>query len=119
VRKRIEKAANVQIEHPVHLLRQQSGVERVQRVMLASPRSETVRKTEEIRFVDGVQHLDGRALDDLVFQRRNSERSFPPVALVDIRPTHRLRSIRSSLQPMGEVLEVVLEGLAVVPPRLS
>jgi hypothetical protein len=42
----------------------------------------------------------------------NSERSLPPVAFVDIHPTHRLRSIRSSLRPMGEVLEVILEGLA-------
>src|SRR4029077_9988338 len=42
-----------------------------------------------------------------------------PVVLVDIRPTHRFRSIRSSLQPMGKILEIVLEGLAVVPPRLS
>ena len=32
VRKRIEKAANVHIEHPVHLPRQQSRVERIQRV---------------------------------------------------------------------------------------
>src|SRR6266436_5914896 len=119
VRKRIEKAANVQIQHPVHLLRQQSGVERIQRVMLASPRSESVRKVEKIRFVDSVQHFDGCALDDFVFQHRNSERSLPPVALVDIRPTHRFRSVRSSLQPMGEVLEIVLESLAVVPPRLS
>src|SRR6202795_449529 len=119
VRKRIEKAANVQIQHPVHLLRQQSGVERIQRVMLASPRSESIRKVEEIRFVDGVQHFDGRALDDFVFQHRNSERSFPPVVLVDIHPTHRLGSVRSSLQPMGEILEVILEGLAVVPPRLT
>ncbi len=119
VRKRIEKAANVQIQHPVHLLRQQSGVERIQRVMLASPRSESVRKVEEIRFVDSVQHFDGCALDDFVFQHRNSERSLPPVVLVDIRPTHRFRSVRSSLQPMGKILEIVLEGLAVVPPRLS
>src|SRR5207245_4052044 len=119
VGKTVEKAANVHIEQPVHFLRHQSGVERVQRTMLASPRSESVRKAQKILFVDSVQHLDGRALDEFVFQHRNSERSFPPVALVDVRPTHRLRSIRSSLQPMGEILEVVLESLAVVPPCLS
>src|SRR5712692_2797445 len=119
VGKTVEKAANVHIEHPVHFLRQQSGVERVQRIMLASPRPESVRETQKVGFVDSVQHLDGRALDDFVFQCGNSERSFPPVALVDVHPTHRLRSIRSSLQPMGEILEIVLEGLAVVPPRLS
>src|SRR5207253_5785075 len=41
------------------------------------------------------------------------------ISLRDVHPTHWLRSVRSSLQPMGEVLEIVLEGLAVVPPRLS
>src|SRR6266581_4544286 len=118
VGKTIEKAANVHIEHPVHFLRQQSGVERIQRIMLASPRPESVRETQKVGFVDSVQYFDGRALDDFVFQCGNSERSFPPVALVDVHPTHRLRSIRSSLQPMGEILEIILESLAVVPPRL-
>src|SRR5208337_584735 len=98
VRYSVEKAANIQIQHPVHLLRQQSRVERIQRVMLASPRSEPVRESKKVRFVDGVQHLDRRALDDFVFQSRHSERSLPPVGLWYIHPTHRLRSIRSSLQ---------------------
>ena len=35
------------------------------------------RREAEIRFVNGVQHLDRRALDDLVFQRRHSKRSLP------------------------------------------
>src|SRR3984893_5867724 len=42
-----------------------------------------------------------------------------PVALVDVHPTHRLRAVRPSLQPMGEILEIILESLAVVPPRLT
>src|SRR5882672_6962841 len=119
VGKPIEKVANIQIEHPVHLSRQQSRIERVQRLMLASPGPEPIRESEKIRFIDSVQHFDRRALDDFVFQRRNSERPLPPVGLGDVHPTYWLRSVRSSLQPMGEVLEIVLEGLAVVPPRLS
>src|SRR5437588_8646877 len=119
VGKPIEKAFDVKIEHPVHLSRQQSRVERVQRLMLASPRSEPVRIAEKIRFIDGVQHLDRGALDDFVFQRRHSERSLPPVGLGYIHPTHRLRSVRSSLQPFGEVLEIALQFFAVVPPRLT
>src|SRR5882757_5063032 len=119
VRDRIEKAANVNIEHPVHLSRQQSRIERVQRLVLAAPGPEPIRESEKIRFVDSVQHFDRRALDDFVFQPRNSERPLPPIGLGDVHPTYWLRSVRSSLQPMGEVLEIVLEGLAVVPPRLS
>ncbi len=44
VGKPIEKAFDIQIEHPVHFSRQQSRVERIQRLMLASPWSEPVRK---------------------------------------------------------------------------
>src|SRR5882724_6018162 len=118
VRKAIEKAFAVQIEHPVHFSRQQSRVQSIQRLMLAPPWSEPVRKTEKVRFIDGVQHLDRRTLDDLVLQRRDSERSLPSVGLRDKHSTHRLRSVRSSLQPFGKILEVSLQRLAVVPPRL-
>src|SRR6266436_3713270 len=113
----IEEAFDVQIQHPVHFSRQQSGVQRIQRLMLASPWSEPVRKSKKVGFVDSVQHLDRRSLDDLVFQRRDSERSLPPVGLRDIHSTHRLRSVRSSLQPFGKVLEIPLQFFAVVPPR--
>src|SRR5438552_4800739 len=108
---KIEKAFDVQIEHPVHFSRQQSRVQSIQRLMLAAPWSEPVRKSKKIRFVDGVQHLDRRTLDDLVFQRRDSERSLPPVGLRDKHSTHRLRSVRSSLQPFGKSLEVSLQRL--------
>src|SRR6266481_6124617 len=114
----IQKAFDVQIEHPVHFPRQQSRVQRIQRLMLASPWSEPVREAEKVRFVDSIQHLDRRALDEFVFQRRDSERSLPPVGLRYIHPPYRFRSVRSSLQPFGKILEIHLQLLAVVPPRL-
>ena len=46
-------------------------------------------------------------------------RTLPPVVFRDVRSAHRLGAIRSPLQSMGEVLEVLLEVLSVVPPRLS
>src|ERR1700730_10640737 len=58
VRKAIEKGSDVQIEHPVHFLRQHSRVQRIQRLMLAAPWSEPVRKSKKVRFVDSIQHLD-------------------------------------------------------------
>jgi hypothetical protein len=88
-------------------------------VVLAAPRSEAVREAEEVRFVDGVEHLDGRALDDLVFQHGDAERPLPPVFLRDVHPTDRLRSVRASLQPVGEVAEIVFHCFPVVPPRLA
>src|SRR5215470_2259227 len=114
----IQKSPDVQIEHPVHFSRQQSRVERVQRVMLAASGTEPVGETEKIRFVNGVQHLDRGALDDLVFQHRYSKRSLPPVGLGDVHPTHRFRPVRSSLQPVGKILEIPLQFFSIGPPRL-
>ena len=90
----IEESTDVDVEHPVHLLRQQSRVERVQRVMLAAPRPKPVREAEKVRLVDGVEHLDGGTLNDFVFQRGHAERPLPPVVLRDVHPTNRLRSVR-------------------------
>ena len=87
--------------------------------MLAATRPEPVREAEEVGFIDGVQHIDRRALHKLVFQRGHSERPLPPVGLGDEHSTNRLRSVRTPLQPIGEVLEILFQSLAVVPPRLA
>src|SRR5258708_24747553 len=90
----------------------------VKRFMLVGSWPEPIREGEEIGFVNGVEHFHRRSLNDLVFERRNAERSLPPVRLGNVHPTHRLRPVRSALQSMGEALEILLKGLAVVPPRL-
>ena len=115
----IEESPDVGIERPVHPPRQQPRVERVQRVVLAAPRSEPVREAAEVRLVDGVQHLARRALDDLVLQCGHAERPEPPIGLWDVHPPNRLRAVRPPLQPGGQVLEVGLQVLPVVPPRLA
>src|ERR1700730_4837769 len=87
--------------------------------MLASPRTESIREVREVLFVDRIQYLDRRSLDNLVFQSSHAERPLPPVAFWYVCPTHWLRVIRSSLQSMGEILEIFLEVLYVVSPCLS
>src|SRR5437667_2592065 len=67
------------------------------------PRTESVREPEEVGLVDRVEHLDDGALDDLVLQRGNAERSIRPFRLRDVRSPHRLHSVRPPLQPAGEV----------------
>ena len=115
----LEEPTDVGIEHPVHLLRQEPGVQRIQCVMRAAPRPESVGEAEKVSLVDRVQHLNRRALDELVFQRGDAQRPLPPVGLGDVRPLDRLRSIRPSRQPSREVPEVLLQGLPVVLPRLT
>src|SRR6266508_1476013 len=114
----LEVPPDVGVEHPVHLLRQEPGVQRIQRVVRAAPQPKTIGEAKKVGLVDRVQHLDRRALDDLVFQRGDAQRPQPPVGLGDVRPLDRLRSIRPALQPFGQVREVRLEGLPVVLPRL-
>src|SRR5439155_21777626 len=117
--KGIEEATDVGIEHPAHPPRREPDRERVQSLMRVAPRPESIRETEEVALVDGVEHLDDGALDDLVFQRGNAERPQPPVHLRDVRSTHRLRPVRPPLEPAGEVPKVGLKILSVVPPRLA
>ena len=84
VRKLVEKAAHVQVQNPVHPSLAKSAVERIQRFMLVASRAEAVREAEEVRFVDGVQNLYHRALDDFVLQRRDPQRPLPAVGLGDV-----------------------------------
>jgi hypothetical protein len=60
-------------------------------------------KSQKVRFIDGVQHLNRCALDDLILQRCDAERPQPPVGLGDVHPTYRLSPVRPSLQPMARV----------------
>jgi hypothetical protein len=55
-------------------------------LVLAASGPESVGKSEKILLVDRVQHLDDRALDDLVLQRRDPERSLLTVGLGDEHP---------------------------------
>src|ERR1019366_120275 len=114
-----KEVPNVGVEHPVHLLFRDADRGRVQRLVRAASRSEPIRKAEKIRFIDGAAHLSHRALDDLVLQCRHSERPKPPVCFRYVRSANRLCPVRSSRQPRREVLEVGLQVLAVVPPRLA
>ena len=115
------KPPDVGIEHPVHFPRSDPDRQRIQRLVRTTPRAESVRESQKVLLIDRVQHLPSGTLDDLIFQRGNAERAKLTrfTHLRDVDPTHRPRSVRSSLEPRGEILEVCLEGLTVVLPRLS
>lgn len=84
------------------------ALEQGERVVVTAPQAEPVREAEEVRLVDGVQHL----------HRSDPERPLPPVGFGDVHSASRLRSIRSALQPIRQVLEIGLQRLIVVPPPL-
>ena len=93
------KLPDVGIEHPVHFLRSDPDRQRIQRLVWATPWSESIRESQEVLFADRVQYLDGGTLDDLIFQRGNPE--WPKLTqfthLRDINSAHRSCSVGSSL----------------------
>ncbi len=66
------------IKYVVHLLLHERIGQRIQRLMLAAPRTKTIREAEEVLLIDMVEDGDHRMLDDLVFQCSDSERSVRP-----------------------------------------
>ena len=83
---RVEEPRNVGVQYPVHLSAADPDREGVQRIVLAASRPEAVGEPEEVFLVDRVEHFHQRALDDLVFQRRNAERAPPSVRFRDVHP---------------------------------
>src|SRR5271157_1857995 len=116
---RIEKAPNVRVEHPVHLPRPDADGKRIECLVRTALGPEPEREAEKVRLVNGVQHLGGGPLDELVLQHRHAERPQPPVRFGDEGPASRSRPVRPSPQPLRELPEVLLQLLAVVPPRLA
>jgi hypothetical protein len=81
---RIQKAPNVRIEHPVHSLPLDAHGQRVQRLMRAASGPEPVGKAFEVDLVNLVEDRHHGLLNDFVLQRRDAQRTLPPVGLRDI-----------------------------------
>jgi len=56
----IEKAPDVRVQNVVHLLLQERARQRIQRVMLAPPRAETIRETQKVFLIDLIEDGDPR-----------------------------------------------------------
>jgi hypothetical protein len=62
----VEERSDVGVQYEAHLLAVDPDAERIQRVMRAAPRPESVRHSEEVFLIDRVQQRDHCPLDDLV-----------------------------------------------------
>jgi hypothetical protein len=92
---RVEEPGDVGVEDEVHAPPGDPGRQCVQRIVLAASRPKAVAEPQEVLLPDRIQHLDHRALNDLVLQR--------PVG--------------AAVNTVLERREPGLEVLAVFPPR--
>src|SRR5215475_6170271 len=95
----VEKATDVRIQDVVHLLLQKRIRQRIQRIMLAAPRAETIGESEKILFVNLVEDGGHGILDDLVFQCGNPKWTLPSIFFLDVHPSRWQRSVRSTMDP--------------------
>ena len=81
-----EEPGDVGIQYPVHLAPVDPDRQRVQRIVLSTPRPEPVAEPQENFLPDRIQHFYQRALDNLVLQRRYAQRALPAVRFGYIHP---------------------------------
>jgi site-specific DNA recombinase len=93
----VEVLLDVGIHHPV-----MPGVarfpDRLQRILSASPRTESITALLEIRLEDRLDHELYRRLHHPVSYRRYPQRPLLPIRLRDVLPSHRWRPVFPSLQ---------------------
>src|SRR6516225_280063 len=112
----IEEALDVSIKHIVHLLLHERIGQRIQRLMLAAPRTKSIREAEEVLLIDLVEDGDHCLLDDLVLQCGDPERTFPSVAFLDKYPSRWKRTVCSAMQPAVQIDEPILQpGFLFLP----
>src|SRR5215469_5488419 len=112
----VEKGPDVQVDHPVHSLAHDPHPERVQCIVLSAPRPEAVAKAQKVLFPYLVENGSDRVLDDLVFQRRDPQRSLPSVRFRNPDSARRLRSIGPTMDSAFQVGEPALQALSILCP---
>ena len=116
MRQIIEKAPNVTVQNPVHLLPRDRDVQRIQRLMLTTPWSETIREPPKILFVYLIEDCDHGLLNNLVLQGRYPERPLPAVRFRDVHPSRWPRLISATVNPAVQIDESILQsGLILLP----
>ena len=114
---RIEERPDVGVKDSVHLPFGDAYRQGIQRIVRPSSGTEPVREPEEVFLIDGVQHHNGRALDDFVFQGGNRQGPLPSVRLWNIRPAGRLRTVGPTVDAAMQIDEPALKVCLVLPPR--
>ena len=76
---RVEERPDIGIENPADAASLDPNRERIQRVVLAAPRSKPIAEAQELRLIDRRENHDHRRLDNLVLDRGDAERPLPAI----------------------------------------
>src|SRR5262249_51176449 len=90
-----EEVPDIGVKYVVHSPTGDRHRQSIQRIVRPSPGSEPVWEPEEILLVDGVEHHDAGALDDLVLQSCDRQRPLPTIRLRYLRPARPFLPLRS------------------------
>ena len=110
---RVEEAADVRVEHPVHVLRHERRMQRPQRLVRIPARPKSIGETHEVDFVDGTEHLGHRTLDNLVLQGWDAQRPLSTVGFRDVHAADRQRPESSTMHAVTQVLQLPRQALFV------
>ena len=116
MRQVIEKAPNVTVQNPVHLLPRGRDVQRIQRLMLTASWSKTILEPPKIFLVNLIQDCDHGLLNNLVLQRRDPERPLPTIRFRNVHPSRWLRSISAAVNPAVQIGKPTFQPSFVLLP---
>ena len=91
----------------------------VKRLVWTASRSKPIGKAPKVHLIYLVEDADHRLLDDLIFQRRDAQRSLPSVGFRYVYSSRRLRSIRSPVHALMKTYELLLQLVLIFLPTYS
>ena len=105
----IKEALDIRIKHPIHRPAIDTGIQSIQRIMLAASRPESIRKPDEVFLIDCRENLSDGLLDNFILQAPDAQWSLRTVGLWDICPLGRPSPIAPFVHPVVQVLQVFVE----------
>jgi hypothetical protein len=108
VRQIIEKAPDVTVQNPVHLLPHDRDVQRIQRLMLAAPWPV---------FINLVEDTDHGLLNNLVLQSRDPERPLPTIRFWNENSSRWLPSVSVAVNLAVQIDKPTFQPGFILSPR--
>ena len=117
---RVEEALDIELQHPAPAQIHQPLPQDRQRRVCRATWPKAVRAVSQLRLVHGFQHHRDGALQHLVLEARDPDRSgLATVPFRDVHPPHRRSPIAARLRPLEQRPEVLLQVLRIRLGRLA